>query len=105
MPINPTVNPLVLGERNRAFKLTCVGAQKMYSAAIDYLLSRKDVDGKRLAVIGASWGGCWGAILGFTEKDRIRSRGVGRPSAQLLPARLADQGRSLTIYILPEDEN
>jgi len=49
-----------------------VGAEKMYSAAIDYLLTREDLDGKRLAAIGASWGGYWGAILGFTEKDRLR---------------------------------
>ena len=49
-----------------------VGAEKIYSAAIDYLLMRKDVDGKRLAAIGASWGGYWGAILGFTEKERLR---------------------------------
>ena len=49
-----------------------VGAEKIYSAAIDYLLGRKDVDGKRLAAIGVSWGGYWGAILGYTEKDRLR---------------------------------
>ena len=49
-----------------------VGAEKMYSAAIDYLLTRKDVDGKRLAAMGVSWGGYWGAILGFTEKARLR---------------------------------
>jgi esterase FrsA len=49
-----------------------VGAEKMYSAAIDYLLTRKDVDGKRLAVMGVSWGGYWSAILGFTEKTRLR---------------------------------
>jgi pimeloyl-ACP methyl ester carboxylesterase len=49
-----------------------VGAERMYSAAIDYLLTRPEVDGKRLAVIGASWGGYWAAALGFTEKDRIR---------------------------------
>src|SRR5258708_25980790 len=49
-----------------------VGAEKMYSAAIDYLLTRKDVDGKRLAAMGVSWGGYWGAILGFTEKERLR---------------------------------
>jgi esterase FrsA len=49
-----------------------VGAEKMYSAAIDYLLTRKDVDGKRLAAIGASWGAYWGAILGYTEKERLR---------------------------------
>jgi len=49
-----------------------VGAEKLYSSAIDYLLTRKDVDGKRLAAMGVSWGGYWGAILGFTEKERLR---------------------------------
>jgi pimeloyl-ACP methyl ester carboxylesterase len=49
-----------------------VGAEKIFSAAIDYLLTRKDVDGKRLAAMGVSWGGYWGAILGYTEKDRLR---------------------------------
>ena len=49
-----------------------IGAEKVFSAAIDYLLTRGEVDGKRLAVIGASWGGYWGAALGFTEKDRLR---------------------------------
>jgi pimeloyl-ACP methyl ester carboxylesterase len=49
-----------------------VGAENMYSAAIDYLLTRKEVDGKRLAAIGASWGAYWGAILGYTEKERLR---------------------------------
>jgi esterase FrsA len=50
-----------------------VGAEKMYSSAIDYLLTRTDVDGRRLAVIGVSWGGYWAAILGFTEKDRLKA--------------------------------
>jgi esterase FrsA len=50
-----------------------VGAEKMYSSAIEYLLTRTDVDGKRLAVMGVSWGGYWGAILGFTEKDRLKA--------------------------------
>jgi len=49
-----------------------IGAERMYSAAIDYLLTRNDVDGKRLAALGVSWGGYWGAVLGFTEKDRLR---------------------------------
>lgn len=49
-----------------------VGAEKMYSAAIDYLTKRKDVDGKRLAAMGVSWGGYWSAILGYTEKERLR---------------------------------
>jgi esterase FrsA len=49
-----------------------VGAEKIFSAAIDYLLTRKDVDGKRLAAMGVSWGGYWSAILGYTEKARLR---------------------------------
>ena len=50
-----------------------IGAEKMYSSAIDYLLTRPDVDGRRLAAMGVSWGGYWGAILGFTEKDRLKA--------------------------------
>ena len=49
-----------------------VGSEAMYSSVIDYLLTRPDVDGNRLAVIGASWGGHWAAVLGFTEKDRLK---------------------------------
>jgi pimeloyl-ACP methyl ester carboxylesterase len=50
-----------------------VGAERMYSSVIDYLQKRPDVDGKRLAVLGVSWGGYWGALLGFTEKDRLKA--------------------------------
>jgi len=49
-----------------------VGAERVYSAAIDYLATRGDVDRSRLAVIGTSWGGYWSAALGFTEKDRLK---------------------------------
>ena len=50
-----------------------IDAENMYSSAIDYLLTRPDVDRKRLAAMGVSWGGYWGAILGFTEKDRLKA--------------------------------
>ena len=50
-----------------------VGAERMYSAAIDYLKGRSDVDSGRLAALGVSWGGHWSAVLGFTEKDRLRA--------------------------------
>jgi pimeloyl-ACP methyl ester carboxylesterase len=49
-----------------------VGAERIYSTIIDYLVTRQDVDAKRLAVIGASWGGYWASVLAFTEKDRLR---------------------------------
>jgi dienelactone hydrolase len=50
-----------------------VGAERMYSAVIDYLLTRPEVDGKRLAALGVSWGGYWGGILGFTEERRLKA--------------------------------
>jgi len=50
-----------------------VGSERMYSAVIDYLKSRRDVDPARIGVVGASWGGYWGSLLGFTEKDRLKA--------------------------------
>lgn len=49
-----------------------VGADAMYSAAIDFLHTRPDVDATRLAVLGVSWGGHWANTLAFTEKQRLR---------------------------------
>lgn len=57
-----------------------VGAERMFSAALDYLATRKDVDAKRIVVQGRSWSGYWAAVLAYTEKDRIRGavvHGVG----------------------------
>jgi len=57
-----------------------VGAERMFSAALDYLATRKDVDAKRIVVQGRSWSGYWAAVMAYTEKDRIRGavvHGVG----------------------------
>jgi esterase FrsA len=57
-----------------------VGAERMFSAALDYLATRRDVDAKRIVVQGRSWSGYWAAVLAYTEKDRIRGavvHGVG----------------------------
>jgi len=57
-----------------------VGAERMFSAALDYLASRKDVDARRIVVQGRSWSGYWAAVMAYTEKDRIRGavvHGVG----------------------------
>jgi len=56
------------------------GAERMFSAALDYLATRQDVDAKRIVVQGRSWSGYWAAVLAYTEKDRIRGavvHGVG----------------------------
>ena len=48
------------------------GAEKVFSAAIDELNKRPDIDAQRIAVYGGSWGGHWSARVAYTEKDRIR---------------------------------
>lgn len=48
------------------------GAEKVFTAAIDALRKRTDVDAARIAVYGGSWGGHWSARLAYTERDRIR---------------------------------
>jgi pimeloyl-ACP methyl ester carboxylesterase len=48
-----------------------VGSERVFSAALDFLQTRSDVDAKRIVVRGQSWAGYWAAIMGYTEKDRI----------------------------------
>lgn len=57
-----------------------VGAERMFSRALDYLQTRPDIDAKRIVVQGRSWSGYWAAVLAYTERDRIRGavvQGVG----------------------------
>jgi len=52
--------------------LADIGAERMYSRALDYLETRSDVDASRIVVQGRSWSGYWAAVLAYTERDRIR---------------------------------
>ena len=47
-------------------------AVKTYSAWIDHLAGRSDVDGSRIGVWGASFGGYWAARLAYQEAKRIK---------------------------------
>ena len=58
---------------NEAPVMAEAGAERMFSRAIDYLLTRKDIDPKRIGVVGGSWGGHWAARVGISEKDRVRA--------------------------------
>ena len=49
-----------------------VGAERMFSRALDYLGTRPEVDVRRVAVKGGSWSGYWAAVLGIEEKARLR---------------------------------
>jgi pimeloyl-ACP methyl ester carboxylesterase len=54
----------------------CLGsdlrAERTFSAAMDYLETRNDIDGKRIACMGGSFGGYWAAKLAHTEPKRLR---------------------------------
>jgi pimeloyl-ACP methyl ester carboxylesterase len=54
----------------------CLGqeprAERTFSAAMDYLETRQDIDGKRIACMGGSFGGYWAAKLAHTEPRRLR---------------------------------
>jgi pimeloyl-ACP methyl ester carboxylesterase len=47
-------------------------AERTFSAALDHLQTRRDVDGTRLAVMGGSFGGYWAAKLAHVEAKRLR---------------------------------
>ncbi len=47
-------------------------AERTFSAAMDYLATRSDIDGRRIACMGGSFGGYWAAKLAHTEPKRLR---------------------------------
>jgi hypothetical protein len=48
-------------------------ADSIFSAVIDYLEARPDVDPKRIAIMGRSFGGYWAAKMAFVEAKRLRA--------------------------------
>src|SRR6267378_1445753 len=60
--------------------LVNVGAERMFSRALDYLQTRPEIDAKRIVVQGRSWSGYFAKVTAYTEKDRLRGavvHGVG----------------------------
>src|SRR5437868_1341969 len=49
------------------------GADKSLSRVLDMVLARPDVDPKRVALYGGSYGGYWATILAVTEKARLKA--------------------------------
>jgi dienelactone hydrolase len=47
-------------------------SDRMFSALVDHLLTRPDVDGARIVVQGRSFSGYWAAKLAYTERERLR---------------------------------
>jgi esterase FrsA len=54
-------------------------AERMFSAVIDYLSRRRDIDKQRILVHGVSFGGYWSAKLAIREHRRIRAASAQSP--------------------------
>ena len=48
-------------------------AEEFYIAVIDYLQKRDDLDGKRIGILGRSYGGYWGAKMAYVESKRLKA--------------------------------
>ena len=48
-------------------------AESFYTAIIDYLVKRNDLDGQRIGIVGRSYGGYWGGKMAYVESKRIRA--------------------------------
>jgi pimeloyl-ACP methyl ester carboxylesterase len=48
-------------------------AESLYSAVIDYIEKRPEVDPQRIAMVGRSFGGYWAAKMAFVEAKRLRA--------------------------------
>jgi esterase FrsA len=49
-----------------------VTSDRIFSAALDYLVKRPEIDPARILVQGRSWSGHWAAKLAVTERARLR---------------------------------
>ena len=49
-----------------------VDSERMFIAALDYLVKRPDIDGARLAYYGGSWSGYWATKMAIVARDRFK---------------------------------
>jgi len=55
-------------------------AERMFARLIDHLLTRAEIDNKRILVHGVSFGGYWSAKLAITERARIKAASAQSPA-------------------------
>jgi esterase FrsA len=60
------------GTGQSSFRIAAPGAEREFSAVLDFVAKRPDLDAGRVVVYGGSWGGHWAARLAVTERARIR---------------------------------
>ncbi len=61
------------GTGESPLRYTDPDAERGYSAFIDHLSQRKDLDGSRIGVWGGSFGAYWAARLAFVEAKRLKA--------------------------------
>jgi dipeptidyl aminopeptidase/acylaminoacyl peptidase len=55
-------------------------AERVFSAALDYLATRKEIDAARIVLHGVSFGGYWAAKLAIVEKARLKAVSAQSPA-------------------------
>jgi dipeptidyl aminopeptidase/acylaminoacyl peptidase len=55
-------------------------AERVFSAALDYLATRKEIDASRIVLHGVSFGGYWAAKLAIVEKARLKAVSAQSPA-------------------------
>ena len=61
------------GTGQSGVKAAAPGTEKSLSRVLDVVLARPQIDAKRVALYGGSFGGYWATILAVTEKARLRA--------------------------------
>jgi dienelactone hydrolase/predicted Ser/Thr protein kinase len=74
------------GDSSRLFTEYLIKLVKDISRCIDYLETRTDIGGNKIAYLGVSWGGEWGAIIpAVEERLKISILGLGGMSGEGRP--------------------
>jgi esterase FrsA len=55
-------------------------AERVFSKALDYLATRKEIDASRIVLHGVSFGGYWAAKLAVVEKARLKAVSAQSPA-------------------------
>jgi pimeloyl-ACP methyl ester carboxylesterase len=60
------------GTGQSSVKVVAPGAEREFSAVLDFVARRPDLNARRVVVYGGSWGGHWAARLAYRERARLR---------------------------------
>jgi len=85
---------------NEAPLLIDKGAERMFSRTIDHLATRADIDPKRIAIKGVSFGGFWSTRVAYSEQSRLRAAVVwGGPTDEYFMAGWQSKALSTREYL------